>query len=201
MRRKVLIVLTVQAAVVAIASGFAAGAVAITGNADTLFPEILRLPLTPSRPDASAPQAADALRRAFPHEHVSMDDDEIVITFLTQERDVAPARAALAREGFESGRFTIGRDFRPVPFARRLLTAFSSFALIIVSFPLILLAAAVRLRRRLPAQARRTPSKSVAAVVLAGVAGGLALALASELLGRLVKALGYPIVEQPWIEA
>jgi hypothetical protein len=67
-----------------------------------------------------------------------------------------------------------------------------------LSLPVLLLVAGTVLRTRLAARPR--PRKPGRTIVLAGLAGGLAIALAAELVAIVAAALGYPIVEQPWIE-
>jgi hypothetical protein len=69
-----------------------------------------------------------------------------------------------------------------------------------LSLPVLLLVAGTVLRARLAARLRPRTRRTGRTIVIAGLAGGLALALAAELVGAVTAALGYPIVEQPWIE-
>jgi hypothetical protein len=196
--KKLLVVLMAQALVMVAAVGLAVGAITMAVGPDSLFPRFLQVPLEPARPDASALAAGEALRRAFPGDEVRMGDAEVEIRFRVNEFDIGGALSTLGAHGFQTNRFTMGRDLGPTGLADGLLRDGRSFAIMALSLPVLLLVAGTVLRARLALRPRTR--KPVRTIVIAGLAGGLALALASELVGVAMAALGYPIVEQPWIE-
>jgi hypothetical protein len=193
-------VLAAQALVIVIA-GLPTVAVVALADLNALYPAFLRMPLVPERPGASVTAVAEALRQAFPGDEVTLERDAFVITFHANRRDIPRARSIVQSHGFRSTSFEWGRDIRMANLVNVLLEDARGVAVQLLILPIVLLAAATGLRRRLGARPRERPRWSAASIVFAGMGGGLALALVVELLGWVASGLGDPIVEQPLIRA
>lgn len=200
--KRLSVVLGVQGIVVTVAVGLAAAGLLIAGEAESLFPRVLRLPLQPVQPDtfestASQLAVAEELSHTFPRANVSLSGTEITITFDEDGMDVRRALSVLGHHGFQTRKFILGRDFSPVSLANRLTGGVERLAIVVFSLPLVLLAAALLLRSRLVLPPRK---RSPPIILGAGLAGGIALVIADELLELVASAMGHRIVEQQWID-
>lgn len=198
--RKILVVLAIQVLVLVGGMVLAVVAFVATGGAAALAPRMLTFPLVPASPKASEQEAANALKRAFPGDEVWQEDGKVQIVFRSSEFDVRLPASVLEEHGFRTTRFTMSRDLDPRRFRSRLADDVMLIGMVLFAQPLVLLAAGLVLRRRLP-PASRGPAKAPARwIVAAGIGGGLALMLAVAGVGLLMEVLGYPIVEQPLLE-
>ena len=195
--RKLFTISLVQGVVLAIAMVLGVVLAMARGGVDSLMPQWVVVPIQATRADASEAAALHALREAFPGDEVSIDDGEFRVVSTANARDVAKARAVIERAGFRSDAFQFGRDTFSA--FGRMTNNPRNVALLFLAYPLVLLAAAPLLRRRLPSEER--PRFALAPIVISGVGGGLALALIVEVLIRVAGALGIPVVEQPLVTA
>lgn len=83
--------------------------------------------------------------------------------------------------------------------AAALLKSVELFALLTLSLPVTLLIIGYLLRARLRARVQIERRKTRAAVVVAGVCGGVVIAAGAALIGWLAALAQMPIPEQPWI--
>lgn len=199
---RLILVLACQVVAILLSGGIALGALLADGDHDDFFPRVLELPLEPLRPGASARAVTEALGRAYPDDTVRAQGENVTITFRSGEFDLRPAFSTLAEHGFRIDRFILRRDLSPMSIAEELMGSVRSLVVLLIALPLTLLIGGGLLYARLLATTRDPwPRKRVGAILLAGLGGGIALAAAVEVLDLLLTALGFPMVEQPWVEA
>lgn len=187
----------------AVAAGVAAVALVVESSQEDVYQQTLSFPIKVSRPDASTPATVvEALGGLCAPCEAELVEGRFVVSGPRSDLNLGESISTLVEHGYEVESY--GVESGPsLDLMLERARSRKALAYYLMPLPLMLFALAIVSRSRAPeirGQYEQPENGPVWKLVLLGIVGGFVFAGISALLAGVAGWLGYPVMEQPWLQ-